>query len=96
MGLVNAVVPLPQLEAETLRWCRRMMEKEQSHSRGWYGTSKSPLLRSCNEGHPGRHFGDGQPAGGRHAADGRLAPFRIVLNILGLLSPASVFAPPRS
>jgi naphthoate synthase len=26
MGLVNAVVPLPQLEAETLRWCRRMME----------------------------------------------------------------------
>ena len=29
-------------------------------------------------------------------AHGRLAPFRIVLNILGLLSPASVFAPPRS
>jgi hypothetical protein len=43
----------------------------------------------ANEGHPGPHFGDGQPAGGRHAADGRLAPFRIVLNILGLLSRLS-------
>lgn len=25
MGLVNAVVPLPELEAETLRWCREML-----------------------------------------------------------------------
>ncbi len=27
MGLVNAVVPLEELEAETLRWCREMLEK---------------------------------------------------------------------
>ena len=26
MGLVNAVVPLDQLEAETLKWCREMLE----------------------------------------------------------------------
>jgi len=26
MGLVNTVVPLAQLESETLAWCRRMME----------------------------------------------------------------------
>lgn len=26
MGLVNAVVPLAELEAETLRWCREMMQ----------------------------------------------------------------------
>jgi naphthoate synthase len=26
MGLVNAVVPLDELEAETLRWCREMLE----------------------------------------------------------------------
>jgi naphthoate synthase len=26
MGLVNAVVPLDQLEAETLQWCREMLE----------------------------------------------------------------------
>ena len=26
MGLVNAVVPLAQLEAETVAWCRRMLE----------------------------------------------------------------------
>jgi naphthoate synthase len=26
MGLVNAVVPLPELEHETVRWCRRMLE----------------------------------------------------------------------
>jgi naphthoate synthase len=26
MGLVNAVVPLAELEAETLRWCREMLE----------------------------------------------------------------------
>ncbi|MBA3300372.1 MAG: 1,4-dihydroxy-2-naphthoyl-CoA synthase [Thermoleophilaceae bacterium] len=26
MGLVNAVVPLPELEAETVRWCREMLE----------------------------------------------------------------------
>jgi hypothetical protein len=63
--------------------------------------AKSPLLHSCNEGHPGRHFGDGQPAGGRHAADGRLAPFRIVLNILNPGPPLSrhrasrPFAPPK-
>ena len=25
MGLVNAVVPLAQLEAETVRWCREML-----------------------------------------------------------------------
>ncbi|MDP9451857.1 MAG: 1,4-dihydroxy-2-naphthoyl-CoA synthase [Actinomycetota bacterium] len=25
MGLVNAVVPLPELEAETVRWCREML-----------------------------------------------------------------------
>jgi naphthoate synthase len=25
MGLVNAVVPLPELEAETLRWCREIL-----------------------------------------------------------------------
>jgi naphthoate synthase len=25
MGLVNTVVPLPQLEAETVRWCREML-----------------------------------------------------------------------
>ncbi len=27
MGLVNCVVPLDQLEAETLKWCREMLEK---------------------------------------------------------------------
>lgn len=27
MGLVNCVVPLEQLETETLKWCREMMEK---------------------------------------------------------------------
>ncbi len=27
MGLVNAVVPLDQLEEETVRWCREMLEK---------------------------------------------------------------------
>ncbi len=27
MGLVNAVVPLAQLEEETVRWCREMLEK---------------------------------------------------------------------
>jgi naphthoate synthase len=27
MGLVNAVVPLAQLEAETVQWCREIMEK---------------------------------------------------------------------
>lgn len=27
MGLVNTVVPLAELEAETLRWCREMLEK---------------------------------------------------------------------
>jgi len=27
MGLVNAVVPLAELEAETLKWCREMLEK---------------------------------------------------------------------
>ena len=27
MGLVNAVVPLAELEAETLRWCREMLEQ---------------------------------------------------------------------
>ena len=27
MGLVNAVVPLPELEAETVKWCREMLEK---------------------------------------------------------------------
>jgi naphthoate synthase len=27
MGLVNAVVPLAELEAETLRWCREILEK---------------------------------------------------------------------
>jgi naphthoate synthase len=27
MGLVNAVVPLAELEAETVRWCREMLEK---------------------------------------------------------------------
>jgi naphthoate synthase len=26
MGLVNAVVPLPELEAETLRWCEEMLK----------------------------------------------------------------------
>ncbi len=26
MGLVNTVVPLPQLEEETLKWCREMLE----------------------------------------------------------------------
>jgi naphthoate synthase len=26
MGLVNAVVPLAQLEDETVAWCRRMLE----------------------------------------------------------------------
>ena len=26
MGLVNTVVPLAQLEQETVRWCRRMLE----------------------------------------------------------------------
>ena len=26
MGLVNAVVPLEQLEQETVRWCREMLE----------------------------------------------------------------------
>jgi naphthoate synthase len=26
MGLVNHVVPLAQLEAETVAWCRRMLE----------------------------------------------------------------------
>jgi naphthoate synthase len=26
MGLVNAVVPVAELEAETLRWCREMLE----------------------------------------------------------------------
>src|SRR3712207_8158019 len=27
MGLVNAVVPLAELEAETVRWCREMLER---------------------------------------------------------------------
>ncbi len=27
MGLVNAVVPLDQLETETIKWCREMLEK---------------------------------------------------------------------
>lgn len=27
MGLVNAVVPLPQLEEQTVRWCQEMLEK---------------------------------------------------------------------
>lgn len=27
MGLINTVVPLAELEAETLRWCREMLEK---------------------------------------------------------------------
>jgi naphthoate synthase len=27
MGLVNAVVPLAELEAETVKWCREMLEK---------------------------------------------------------------------
>jgi naphthoate synthase len=27
MGLVNAVVPLDELEAETVRWCREMLER---------------------------------------------------------------------
>jgi len=27
MGLVNAVVPLAELEAETIRWCQEMLEK---------------------------------------------------------------------
>ena len=27
MGLVNAVVPLAELEAETLRWCDELLEK---------------------------------------------------------------------
>ncbi len=27
MGLVNCVVPLEQLETETLKWCREMLEK---------------------------------------------------------------------
>jgi naphthoate synthase len=27
MGLVNAVVPLEELESETLRWCREMLQK---------------------------------------------------------------------
>jgi naphthoate synthase len=26
MGLVNTVVPLPELEAETLRWCQEMLQ----------------------------------------------------------------------
>jgi naphthoate synthase len=27
MGLVNAVVPLAELETETLKWCQEMLEK---------------------------------------------------------------------
>jgi naphthoate synthase len=27
MGLVNTVVPLEQLEAETIQWCEEMLEK---------------------------------------------------------------------
>ncbi len=27
MGLVNTVVPLDQLEAETVKWCEEMLEK---------------------------------------------------------------------
>jgi naphthoate synthase len=38
MGLVNAVVPLAELEAETIKWCREMLEKSPLALR---------LLKSC-------------------------------------------------
>ena len=53
MGLVNTVVPLEELEDETVRWCREMLqpvavraaaaEGELQRGRGWHGRACSSL-----------------------------------------------------